>query len=91
MSEVKVKTIEVNYTLCSKGDPMDMITITRQQFREALSFCLVAFHRAGPGDMDEELNDRLTRICGTFAAGPEYKLFGEKDEEDEDGDHKGTV
>lgn len=78
MPEVKVKTIEINYDLCGEGDPMDMITITRQQFREALSYCLAAFHRAG-GCADEEINDSLTQMCGTFAAGLEYKLFGKND------------
>ncbi len=46
MPEAKVKTIEINYDLCGEGDPMDMITITRQQFREALAVCLAAFYRA---------------------------------------------
>lgn len=83
MAEVKVKTIEINYDLCGEGDPMDMITITRQQFREALAVCLAAFHRAGGCD-DEETNDKLTQICGVFAAGLEYKLFSVNDEDESD-------
>ena len=74
MAEVKVKTIEINYALNYGGDPMDMITITRQQYRDALSYCLAVFHRASGVD-DEETNDELTRICGTFGCGLEYKLF----------------
>lgn len=83
MPEVKVNTIEINYDLCGEGDPMDMITITRQQFRAALAVCLAAFHRAG-GCADEEINDSLTQMCGTFAAGLEYKLFGDGDDEEEE-------
>ena len=82
MPEMKVKTIEVNYDLCGESDPMDMITITRQQCRETLAICLAAFHRAG-GCADEETNDRLTQMCGTFAAGLEYKLFDKNDGEEE--------
>lgn len=74
MAEVKVKTIHVDYWLCGDGDPADMITITRRQFREALAYCLAAFHKAGGVD-DEGTNDSLTRICGTFAGGLEYVLF----------------
>ena len=74
MPEVKVKMINVDYWLCGDGDPADMITITRQQFRDALACCLAAFHRAGGAD-DEETNDKLTRMCRTFAGGLEYVLF----------------
>lgn len=82
MPETKIKTIEINYDLCGEGDQMDMITITRRQFREALAVCLAAFHRAG-GCADEETNDKLTQMCGMFAAGLEYKLFGKNDEEED--------
>ena len=82
MAEVKVKTI--NIEVMSNGDPTDMITITRQQFREALVRCLAAFHRACPGDMDEELTDTLTQVCGMFVAGLECKLFDDDDEEESD-------
>lgn len=74
MPEVKVKTIEIDYALNYGGDPTDMITITRQQYRDALSYCLAVFHRAGGVD-DEKTNDGLTRICGTFGCGLEYVLF----------------
>ena len=75
--KVKVKTIDVDYWLCSDGDPADMIMITRRQFRDALACCLAAFHKAG-GD-DEETKDKLTQLCGGFAAGLEYVFF-DKDE-----------
>lgn len=74
MPEVKVKTIDVDYWLCGDGDPADMITITRRQFRDALACCLAAFHKAGGCD-DEETNDKITQLCGGFAAGLEYVLF----------------
>ena len=79
MAEVKVKTIEIDYGLCGGGDPMDMITITRRQYRDALGYCLAAFHEAGGCD-DEKTNDSLTRMCGTFACGLEYKLFDKEKE-----------
>lgn len=85
MPEIQVKTI--NIEMMGDGDPTDMITITRQQFREALAFCLVAFHRASPDDVDEEINDKLTQICGAFAAGLEYKLFDDDEEEEEDSEY----
>ena len=82
MAEIKVKTI--NIEMLSDGDPRDMITITRQQFREALAFCLVAFQKAKPDHVREEVTDVLTQVCGMFAAGLECKLFDDDDEEESD-------
>lgn len=78
MPEVKIKTIEIDYGSLGGGDPMDMITITRRQYREALIYCLAAFHKADPGGLDEAANDRLTQLRGSFAAGLEYKLFNKE-------------
>lgn len=82
MPEIKVKTI--NIEVMSDGDPTDMITITRQQFREALAWCLVALQKTKPDHVSEEFTDGLTQVCGMFVAGLEYKLFDDGDEEESD-------
>jgi hypothetical protein len=81
MPEVKVKTISITVP---NGDPTDMITITRQQFREALSFCLASFYEAKPDCVSEESTDTLMQVCGIFVAGLECKLFDDDDEEESD-------
>lgn len=81
MPEVKTKTIEVEL-LGDGGDPTDMITITRHQFREALAICLGALCESRPDGISEKVTDVIAEVCATFVAGLEYQLFDNDDEEE---------
>lgn len=81
MPEVKTKTIAVEL-LGDGGAPADMITITRQQFRESLAICLGALCESRPDGISEKVTDVIAEVCAAFVAGLEYQLFDNDGEEE---------
>lgn len=81
MAEFKV----INIKIIDKRerDLTDMITITRQQFRDALTKCLAALIESKPDTTDEDTADLFVQSCGLFATGIEYVLFDNDDEEED--------
>lgn len=82
MAEFKV----INIKIIDKRerDLTDMITITRQQFRDALTKCLAVLIESKPDTtMDEDTADLFVQSCELFATGIEYVLFDNDDEEED--------